>query len=85
MRSPQTIGVEPDQAGSASFQAMFSVVDQRTGRFFSPLTPFSDGPRHCGQFSAVSGTPAREQRMRVQQGSDSAWRLPAIMNWEFGI
>ena len=52
MRSPQTIGVEPDHAGSASFQATFSVVDHVTGRFFSALMPFSDGPRHCGQFSA---------------------------------
>ncbi len=52
MRSPQTIGVEPDQAGSCSFQLTFSVADHFTGRFFSPLMPFSDGPRHCGQFSA---------------------------------
>ena len=52
MWSPQTIGVEPDQAGSASFQAMFSFADHFSGRFFSPLSPFSDGPRHCGQFSA---------------------------------
>ena len=61
MRSPQTIGVEPDHAGSGSFQVTFSVVDQRTGRFFSALTPFSDGPRHCGQFSA-QGQRRREQR-----------------------
>ena len=46
------MGVEPDQAGMASFHAMFSAFDQRDGRFFSPLTPSSDGPRHCGQFSA---------------------------------
>ena len=52
MRSPQTIGVEPDHAGSCSFQLTFSVADHLTGRFFSPLRPFSDGPRHCGQFSA---------------------------------
>jgi hypothetical protein len=31
---------------------MFSVGDHRTGRFVSALTPFSVGPRHCGQFSA---------------------------------
>src|SRR5215212_3279302 len=51
-RSPQTIGVEPDQAGSCSFQATFSDADHFTGRLRSPLTPLSDGPRHCGQFSA---------------------------------
>ncbi len=52
MWSPHTIGVDPDQAGSGSFQVMFSFADQRSGRFFSSLSPFSDGPRHCGQFSA---------------------------------
>src|SRR5262245_53122522 len=45
-RSFQTIGVEPDQSGMASFHAMFSVVDQRSGRPVSPLTPFNEGPRH---------------------------------------
>jgi hypothetical protein len=34
-------------------QVMFSLFDQRTGRFLSPLRPFNDGPRHCGQFSAA--------------------------------
>src|SRR4051812_25111449 len=53
IRSPHTTGVEPDQAGSASFHATFSFVDQRSGKFVSPLTPFKEGPRHCGQFSAV--------------------------------
>src|SRR5262245_26390108 len=52
IRSPQTIGVEPDHAGIASFHVMLSVFDQWTGRLVSALTPFSAGPRHCGQFSA---------------------------------
>src|SRR6185295_6288988 len=52
MRSFQTIGVAPLQLGSGSFQLTFSSVVQRKGRFFSPLTPFKVGPRHCGQFSA---------------------------------
>ena len=56
MRSPHTIGVDPDQAGSGSFHAMFSVVVHLTGRFDSALMPFSDGPRHCGQFSAYAST-----------------------------
>jgi hypothetical protein len=50
------IGVDPEYCGTATFQAMFSVGDHFTGRFFSPLMPLSDGPRHCGQFSAASGT-----------------------------
>src|ERR1043165_6262583 len=33
-RLPQTIGVDPDHAGRASFQVMFSVFVQRSGRFF---------------------------------------------------
>src|SRR5258705_2451940 len=57
IRLPHTIGVEPDHAGSGSFQLTFSVVDHLTGRFFSLLKPFKDGPRHCGQFSA-EGTAA---------------------------
>ena len=56
MRSPQTIGVDPDQAGIASFHARPPVFDHRTGSPVSRLTPFSDGPRHCGQFSAASGS-----------------------------
>ena len=55
IRSSQMIGVEPDNAGMASFQATFSVWDHFTGRFFSVLIPFRAGPRHCGQFSAASG------------------------------
>src|SRR6185369_7787276 len=48
------IGVEPLQAGIASFQTTFSSVVHFTGRFFSLLTPLSDGPRHCGQFCAAA-------------------------------
>jgi hypothetical protein len=56
-RSFQTIGVEPDHAGSGSVHASPSVRDQRTGNPVSWLTPFRDGPRHCGQFSAESAEP----------------------------
>src|ERR1035438_3262405 len=55
---PQTIGVAPDLAGISSFQAMFSVVLQCSGRSFSVLMPFKEGPRHCGQFSASVGSEA---------------------------
>src|SRR6185295_14010015 len=57
-RSPQTIGVDPDHAGSFSFQATFSVFDHLNGRLISRLVPFNCGPRHCGQLSAVSGRDA---------------------------
>src|SRR5688500_1280858 len=46
MRSPHTIGVDPDNSGIGSRQAIFSVVDHFTGRFVSGLMPFSDGPLH---------------------------------------
>ena len=52
IQSPQTIGVDPDQAGMASFQAMLRSVSHSTGRFVSALTPSPVGPRHAGQFSA---------------------------------
>src|SRR5262245_878011 len=51
-RLPQTIGVEPDQAGSARLHARPSVFDQRVGRLVPAAVPFSCGPRHCGQLSA---------------------------------
>jgi hypothetical protein len=52
IRSPQTIGVDPENSGIGSDQAIPSVLDQVTGRPRSALTPFRRGPRHWGQFSA---------------------------------
>src|SRR5215471_4936438 len=52
IRSPQIMGVAPVQLGIASFQVMFSSVLHLSGRFFSLLMPFREGPRHCGQLSA---------------------------------
>src|SRR6478735_4325937 len=51
IRSPQTIGVEPESAGMPSFHAMFSDCVHFTGRLVSVLIPLPEGPRHCGQFS----------------------------------
>ena len=59
MRSRQTMGVDPDQAGIGSFQAMFRSVSHSTGRSVSVLTPSPVGPRQAGQFSA-SATPGAE-------------------------
>ena len=56
MRLPQMMGVAPDLAGIASFHEIFSVVLQWSGRSFSVLIPFREGPRHCGQFSAMAGS-----------------------------
>src|SRR5262245_61889964 len=50
------IGVDPLHSGIASFHAMFSSVVHLAGRFFSLLMPLSEGPRHCGQFSAWTAT-----------------------------
>src|SRR5436190_11221555 len=55
IRSPQTIALDPDHAGSGSRHAMFSVFDQCSGRLLSTLTPFADGPRQFGQWSARAG------------------------------
>ena len=60
------IGVEPLQPGSASFQATFSSVVHRAGRFFSPLTPFEFGPRHCGQFSAWTTVASKTTRANMR-------------------
>ena len=61
----------------ASFQAMFSVLLHLTGRFFSPLTPFSEGPRHCGQFSARSAGEAIASTPATQDGHREPLR-PAV-------
>src|SRR5215472_11136480 len=55
------MGVAPLQAGSGSFQVMFSVGDHLTGRSVSVVVELRLGPRHCGQFSAFEG--ARRKRM----------------------
>ena len=52
----QMIGVAPLRLGIGSFQATFSVWVQLVTRPRSRLTPFSSGPRHCGQLSAKSVT-----------------------------
>src|SRR6185312_13175564 len=44
MRSPHTIGVDPDSAGIGSFHSTFSVCDHLTGRLFSLLIPLRVGP-----------------------------------------
>src|SRR5262249_46239244 len=54
IRTPQMMGVDPLHSGISSLQAMFSSVVHLRGRFFSLLTPLSEGPRHCGQFSALT-------------------------------
>src|ERR1700680_2944120 len=43
-RSPHTIGVDAEKAGSPSFHAMFSVFDQRIGRVGSTLMAVCEGP-----------------------------------------
>src|SRR5512134_3183965 len=49
--SPQMIGVDPLRPGMGSFHAMFSVAFHLTGSPVAVLTPFSEGPRHCGQLA----------------------------------
>src|SRR5262249_27800107 len=65
IRSRQMIGVEPLQPGIGVFQATFSSVVHLTGRFFSLLTPLSDGPRHCGQFCAWATNESRKTATSV--------------------
>src|SRR5687767_4015914 len=52
IKSPQMIGVAPLHSGRGSFQAMFDSAVHLSGSPVSELTPFSCGPRHCGQLSA---------------------------------
>jgi hypothetical protein len=54
MCSPEMIGVEPLRPGIGIFHAMFSVLLHLIGNPVAGLTPFSAGPRHCGQSAAES-------------------------------
>src|SRR5688572_1058419 len=60
MRSFQTIGDEVPRPASVAFHAMFSFALQVNGRLDSEDTPWLDGPRHCGQFSAESSVTTSE-------------------------
>ena len=66
-RSSQMTGVEPLNAGSGTFHATFSVALHVVGSPFSVLTPSSDGPRHCGQLSAVRETPIETTNAAVSR------------------
>src|SRR5436189_118279 len=63
--SPQRPGVNPLNPGNASFQAIPCVVVHLVGRPDSVLTPFSAGPRHCGQLSARRGVLAARSSRHV--------------------
>ena len=75
----QTIGVAPLRLGIASFQATFSVWVQLVGRPRSRLTPFSSGPRHCGQLSAKSVTVASDAARMLRLNGSTHDRPPAAM------
>jgi hypothetical protein len=55
-RPPATIGVDPENDGSASVQATLSVRDHLKGTFVSALRPLREGPRQLGQ--SCTATPA---------------------------
>src|SRR5690242_1379568 len=57
-RPPLTIGVEPENDGIGSAQAMCSVRDHLSGRLVSALVPFPSGPRHAGQSWTAAATDA---------------------------
>src|SRR3954468_18333668 len=65
IRLPQTIGVDPENDGIASFHATFSVVVHLSGRFLSVLTPLRDGPRQLGQSSAAAAADTRGRASRA--------------------
>src|SRR5690242_17245582 len=65
---PDTIGVEPDTVGTATFHVTFSVADQVSGSALSLLTPSCAGPRHIGQSSAASTVLAAKASAAVNAG-----------------
>src|SRR6185295_1972745 len=75
MRSPQMMGVAPVQLGKASFHVTFSSALHLNGRFFSLLTPLSEGPRHCGQLSPNALVVARMTIEQNQTARRCIWAL----------
>ena len=63
--SPQMMGVAPVRDGIGNFQAMPSVALHFTGRPVSALTPFSVGPRHCGQLASTGAAAMRVNRNKA--------------------
>src|SRR5690348_16311604 len=73
--SPQTIGDDQPRPGRSVFQAIFSVVDQVSGRFWSSATPIESAPRNCGQCSAPSAL-RRQYPVNISAAS-------AACSWQF--
>src|SRR5215207_8353293 len=48
------MGDDHPRPGNSIFQATFSFVLQRSGRFGLSATPSAPGPRNCGQLSTVA-------------------------------
>src|SRR5690349_7751496 len=68
IRSPQTVGVEPLQAGIFTFHLMFCSVDHVSGRFFAAgAVPSPLGPRQLGQLDATAG-PVANNSARPSKG-----------------
>ncbi len=54
--SSQMAGVAALGPGKSTLQATFSVLDHSDGSSRSVVEPLKNGPRHCGQFSALAPT-----------------------------
>src|SRR5258705_1343194 len=52
MRLPQMMGVEFPLSGKGTRQRTLLLVSQRSGKFFSEVTPSPSGPRQAGQLAA---------------------------------
>ena len=72
----------PTTPAAASFQVMFSVVDHSHRQIRSrALTPFTDGPRHGGQFSAYAGADPSASRSRTIRIISMALSDTALMRF----
>ena len=86
-RSFQTMGDEVPSPARGVRHAMFSLALHVVGRSDSDDTPWLDGPRHCGQFSAESSTPdktraASQTSVRASLPRQSTRSRPSVQRVE---
>src|SRR5262245_32282707 len=67
-RLPQMMGVEFPLSGKGTRQRTFVFVSQRSGRFFSDVTPAPSGPRQAGQLAAGVCKANESERSTSEKG-----------------
>src|SRR5688572_18828376 len=82
--SPQTIGDDQPRPATSIFQATFSFVLQRSGRFGLSATPSAPGPRNCGQFMMAAWA-VRDNRLDADMAASRIGKFTRKALWRSEI